>query len=62
MNIEFETRTILGGGFSNEDKVMLIQNITNFDRAAILFALNKRYEEQKNLFGQIYAEIVRRSK
>lgn len=61
MNIEFETRVILSGGFSNKDKVELIQRITNFKKEDIEFAINKQYEDEKNLSGQIYAELARLS-
>jgi hypothetical protein len=61
MNIEFEVRAIISGGFTNTDKVRLIQNVSNFKEEDILSALRKRYEDEKNLTGQIYAEIVRLS-
>jgi hypothetical protein len=62
MNIEFETRAIISGGFSQEDKVKLIQKFANFSRENIIYALNKRYDNQGNLSGQIYWEIVRRNR
>lgn len=60
MNIEFETRNILTGGFSQEDKIKLIQKFANFKKENIIFALNKRYDKQDNLSGHIYYEIVLR--
>lgn len=62
MNIEFETRNIINGGFSQEDKIQLIQRFANFSRESIIYALNKRYDNQENLSGKIYAEIVRRAR
>lgn len=61
MNIESEVRAIIGGSFTIDDKIKLIQNITNFKKEDILNALRKRYGDAKNLSGQIYAEMVRLS-
>jgi hypothetical protein len=60
MNIEFETRKIIIGGFADKEKVKLIQKFANFKREDIIFALNKRYDNQDNLSGKIYFEIARR--
>lgn len=60
MNIEFETRAILSGGFSKENKVVLIRQFANFTAENILYALNKKYEDDRNLTGQMYFEIARR--
>jgi hypothetical protein len=61
MNIEFETRKILNGGFSKKDKVKLIQRISNFREEDIIFALNKQYEDERDISGKIYTEIVKLS-
>jgi len=61
MNVEFEVRAIINGGFNTKSKVELIQHIANFKEEDVLFALRKEYENEKNLSGQIYAEMAKLS-
>jgi membrane protease subunit (stomatin/prohibitin family) len=61
MNVEFEVRAVISGSFSINDKIKLIQNISNFKDEDIINAFRKKYESEKNLSGQIYAEMVRLS-
>jgi hypothetical protein len=62
MNIEFETKSVLRGGFTPEEKVHIIHKFANFKEEHILMALKAKFESENDKYSQIYGELVRLSK
>lgn len=58
MNIEFETKSVLRGGFTPEEKVHIIQKFANFKEEHILIALKTKFESENDKYSQIYRELV----